>query len=73
MALHGEPISVEIAADRRSAKLILGRIIPGQTETPDGQPIYGAHYRIDAVKSEGSDWRIRRMDYLPGWITASAS
>ncbi|MCP8896952.1 nuclear transport factor 2 family protein [Shinella daejeonensis] len=71
MQHHGAPINIEIAADRRSAKLILGRIIPGQTETPDGEPLFGAHYQIEAVKSDDLGWRIKTMDYLPGWITAS--
>ncbi|MBS0468447.1 MAG: nuclear transport factor 2 family protein [Proteobacteria bacterium] len=65
----GEPIRINIEDGGRSAKMILGRIMPGQTQTPEGKRLYGAHYNIEAVRGDGQLWRIRRMDYVPGWIS----
>ncbi|MFB9125761.1 nuclear transport factor 2 family protein [Paraburkholderia dipogonis] len=69
MKHYGEPLQVDIHPDRKSATLVLGRIMPGQTQTPDGKLLYGAHYRIQALQDEQGAWRISQMEYFPGWIS----
>lgn len=69
MKHYGEPIQIEIDDSGNDAVMILGRIMPGGTKTPEGKPLYGAHYRIEAVR-EDSVWRLSRMEYIPGWISA---
>jgi hypothetical protein len=69
MKHYGEPLQVDIQPDGKSATLVLGRIMPGQTQTPDGKLLYGAHYRIQAMHDEQGAWRISQMEYFPGWIS----
>ncbi|SAL04468.1 hypothetical protein AWB78_06980 [Caballeronia calidae] len=69
MKHYGEPLQVEIQPDGKSATLLLGRIMPGQTQTPDGKPLYGAHYRIQTIQDEEGVWRISQMEYVPGWLS----
>lgn len=68
---YGVPLEVALEPDGQAADLVIGRLIPGETLTPDGQALYGAHYRIRMVRTAGA-WRIRRMEYRPGWITVGA-
>ena len=65
---YGVPLQIDIADDRQSASLLLGRIIPEQDKTPDGDALYGAHYKIELKKEDG-EWKMSRMDYFPGWFT----
>lgn len=65
---YGVPLQIDIAEDRQSASFLLGRIIPEQDKTADGEALYGAHYKIE-LKKEGSEWKMSRMDYFPGWFT----
>jgi hypothetical protein len=69
MQHYGEPVQVEIEPDGNSAALLLGRITPGQTQTPEGKQLYGAHYRIRTVRSGEESWQISQMEYIPGWIS----
>lgn len=66
---YGTPVRVSISADGETASMILGRIIPGQTEL-EGEKIYGAHYRIELIKNARGYWQISRMKYYPGWIAS---
>ncbi|WP_247312038.1 nuclear transport factor 2 family protein [Ralstonia pseudosolanacearum] len=68
MQHYGEPIRIDIEDSGRRAMMMLGRIMPGQTATPDGKRLYGAYYRIEAVRGDAAAWRISRMEYVPGWI-----
>lgn len=70
MKHYGEPIQIDIEDGRRSAKMILGRIMPGQTQTPEGKRMYGACYRIEALRDAAASWRISLMESVPGWISA---
>ncbi|WP_081007717.1 nuclear transport factor 2 family protein [Comamonas testosteroni] len=70
MKHYGEPLQIDIEDDGRSAKMILGRIMPGQTQTPEGKRMYGAYYRIEALRDDSGFWRISLMEYVPGWISA---
>jgi hypothetical protein len=47
---YGVPLQIDIAEDRQSASLLLGRIIPEQDKTADGESLYGAHYKIELKK-----------------------
>ncbi|MFM0557755.1 nuclear transport factor 2 family protein [Paraburkholderia sediminicola] len=69
MQHYGVPVQVEIEPDGNSAALLLGRITPGQTQTPEGKQLYSAHYRIRTVRSGGESWQISQMEYIPGWIS----
>jgi hypothetical protein len=68
---YGVPLDIQVDREGEEASLVIGRLIPGQTRTPEGLPLFGAHYRIRAVRVQGC-WRIRRMEYHPGWVTAAA-
>ncbi|BDB30294.1 MULTISPECIES: nuclear transport factor 2 family protein [Cupriavidus] len=69
MQHYGEPLQVEIQSDGSSAALLLGRVMPGRTTTPENKPLYGAHYRIQLIKDDGETWRIGQMAYVPGWFS----
>lgn len=64
---YGTPLDIALDADGQTATLILGRIIPGEARTPEGEALYGAHYRIN-LERRANAWQIQRMEYLPGWI-----
>jgi hypothetical protein len=68
---YGVPLDIQVDRAGETASLVIGRLIPGQTRTPEGLPLFGAHYRIRAARVEGC-WRIRRMEYYTGWVTAAA-
>lgn len=68
---YGVPLDIQVERDGDAAALVIGRLIPGQTRTAEGLPLFGAHYRIGAVRAQGC-WRIRRMEYHPGWVTAAS-
>lgn len=68
MKHYGEPIQVDVEDGGHRARMILGRIMPGQTRTPEGKRMYAAHYRIGAVRDDTDPWRISLMEYVPGWI-----
>ncbi|WP_322048347.1 nuclear transport factor 2 family protein [Paraburkholderia sp. J67] len=70
MKHYGTPIAIDLSSDRSTADLVIARIMPGQTETEEGKPLFGAHYRIKAERGPDARWRISRMQYIPGWITA---
>lgn len=65
---YGVPLNIDIAEDRQSASLLLGRIIPEQDRTAEGEALYGAHYKIE-LKQEDGRWMISDMAYFPGWFT----
>jgi hypothetical protein len=69
---YGVPLDIQVERDGEAASLVIGRLIPGQTRTADGLPLFGAHYRIRAARVQGC-WRIRRMEYHPGWVTAASA
>jgi hypothetical protein len=68
---YGVPLDIQVERDGDAAALVIGRLIPGRTRTAEGLPLFGAHYRIGAVRAQGC-WRIRRMEYHPGWVTAAS-
>lgn len=69
MQHYGEPLQFEIQSDGSSAALLLGRVMPGRTATPENEPLYGAHYRIQLVKDDGETGWIGQMAYVPGWFS----
>jgi hypothetical protein len=68
---YGVPLDIQVERDGEAASLVIGRLIPGQTRTAEGLPLFGAHYQIRAARVQGC-WRIRRMEYHPGWVTAAS-
>jgi hypothetical protein len=68
---YGVPLDIEVDRAGETASLVIGRLIPGQTRTAEGLPLFGAHYQIRAARVEGC-WRIRRMEYHPGWVSAAS-
>jgi hypothetical protein len=68
---YGVPLDIQVDREGETASLVIGRLIPGQTRTPEGLPLFGAHYRIRAARVQGC-WRIRRMEYHAGWVTAAS-
>jgi hypothetical protein len=68
---YGVPLDIQVDREGEAASLVIGRLIPGQTRTPEGLPLFGAHYQIRAVRAQGY-WRIRRMEYHAGWVTAAS-
>ena len=68
---YGVPLDIQVDREGGTASLVIGRLIPGQTRTPEGLPLFGAHYQIRAARVEGC-WRIRRMEYHPGWVSAAS-
>jgi hypothetical protein len=69
MQHFGRPLRIELDTDEHSAHMIIGRVIPQQPHTSDGQDAYGAHYRLDLRREHGV-WKISHFDYRPGWITS---
>jgi hypothetical protein len=68
---YGVPLDIQVDREGETASLVIGRLIPGQTRTPEGVPLFGAHYQIRAARAQGC-WRIRRMEYYAGWVTAAS-
>ncbi|OTG88744.1 nuclear transport factor 2 family protein [Acinetobacter sp. ANC 3832] len=65
---YGEPLQIDINLEKKTADLMLGRIIPQQAQDTEGQSIYAAHYKIELHLTQTNQWKIHRMNYLPGWI-----
>lgn len=71
--LHaGTPIAIEHTPGSSHARMALGRLIPGRMRLEDGRRLYGAHYQIELVQTDG-DWRLHDMDYREGWVSETAS
>ncbi|KQR74423.1 hypothetical protein ASF98_21900 [Arthrobacter sp. Leaf337] len=68
MQHFGRPLSIEVDEHETTAHMVIGRVIPQQPLTPDGQDLYGAHYKLD-LRLEHGAWKISYFDYRPGWIT----
>lgn len=68
---YGVPLNIDIASGGDAATLLIGRIIPEQDKTPEGEPLYGAHYKIE-LRKEDNKWKMSRMDYFPGWFTVKS-
>lgn len=66
---YGTPLQINLNTDGETASMILGRIIPEQTEL-EGEKVYGAHYRIELIKKAQGHWQMSWMGYHPGWLTA---
>ncbi|NVZ24665.1 nuclear transport factor 2 family protein [Pseudomonas gingeri] len=64
------PLRVDIEGNQ--AQMLLGRVIAQQPTTPQGLPLYGAHYRIK-LRRENQRWRIFWFEYVEGWITTPSS
>lgn len=69
MQHYGQPLAVKVSSDGQSASAYVGRIIPENTHTDDGEPIWGAHYRICMARSSIGNWLIGSSEYCPGWLT----
>lgn len=54
------------------ARMVLGRLIPGRMRMEDGRRLYGAHYQLKLVQTDG-DWRLHDMDYHEGWVSDAPS
>lgn len=65
---YGEPVDIVLDQSGEHASMVIGRLIPGATTSPEGKPLYGAHYRIELVRDHDS-WKMKRMAYYPGWFT----
>ena len=68
MQHFAELVRVEADPDGRHANAIVGRIVPEQPMTPEGKPLYGAHYQLRARREEDGQWRFCWTDYRPGWF-----
>ena len=71
--LHaGRPLAIKHAPGSSTARMVLGRLIPGRMRMEDGRRLYGAHYQLELVQVAG-EWRLHRMDYHEGWVSDTPS
>lgn len=63
---------LEIKSDEEKgvAEMIVGRVIPGNSHTQDGTPLYGAHYRMRLRRKHEGFWQLTWSEYRPGWFNA---
>ena len=71
--LHaGRPLAIKHAPGSSTARMVLGRLIPGRMRMEDGRRLYGAHYQLELIQVAG-EWRLHRMDYHEGWVSDTPS
>ena len=71
--LHaGRPLAIKHAPGSSTARMVLGRLIPGRMRMEDGRRLYGAHYQLELVQVAG-EWRLHRMDYHESWVSDTPS
>lgn len=63
MQHFGKPLKVCVHPDRKSAFLIIGRVIAEKTHDSVGRKIYGAHYRVGMEKDAHNQWSICWSEY----------
>ncbi|WP_313659896.1 nuclear transport factor 2 family protein [Pseudomonas coleopterorum] len=63
---------LEIKADEGLgvAEMIVGRVIPENSQAEDGTAFYGAHYRMRLRRKFEGFWQITWSEYRPGWFSA---
>ena len=71
--LHaGRPLAIKHAPGSSTARMVLGRLIPGRMRMEDGRRLYGAHYQLELVQVAG-EGRLHRMNYHEGWVSDTPS
>lgn len=68
MQHFGRPLDIIIDGTGCKATMIVGRVIVQRDLDDLGEPVYGAHYRLELEKSD-EQWQISHFDYRPGWIS----
>lgn len=71
MQHFAEVVRIELEPDGKHARMIVARIIPERPMNEAGLSLYGAHYQIQARRTEDGQWRICWSDYRPGWFSAA--
>ena len=69
MQHFGHPLDIAIDETGCRATMVVGRVIVQRDLDDHGDPVYGAHYRLELEKSD-DQWQIAHFDYRPGWISA---
>ncbi|UDM52007.1 nuclear transport factor 2 family protein [Cupriavidus sp. MP-37] len=70
MQHYGTPLKIEIDSEQGTARLWIGRLMPGKTQQADGSRLLGAHYQIRLRRHDAEPWLIEWMEYVPGWFSA---
>lgn len=68
MQHFADVLKIEPEADQKTARMIVGRIIPDQPYDEKGHKVYGAHYQLQVQLENDNQWRISWFDYRPGWF-----
>lgn len=61
-------LDIRFTDDGQRADILLGRTISEQAFNTDGQALYGAHYKAQAVRGSDGVWRYAIFEYTPGWF-----
>lgn len=54
--------------DDKHAAAKLGRIIPEQTHTENGEKLFGAYYDVEIVRDANGNFKYQKFDYHPQWF-----
>lgn len=54
--------------DEKHAAAKLGRVIPEQTHTENGEKLFGAYYDVEVVRDANGNFKYQKFDYYPQWF-----